>query len=89
MYNLTLEFRPKLPNMNSNPYDMQILMQIVGFKIGYDEINARKDIRENFLFIKRNEVGKNGKNYQMSQSQFVETNKLDHRTRIQLGRSPS
>ncbi|KAF3505880.1 hypothetical protein F2Q69_00007083 [Brassica cretica] len=33
--------------------------------------------------------GKNGKNYQRPKDQFVETNKLDHRTRIQLGRSPS
>ncbi|KAF3525139.1 hypothetical protein F2Q69_00047533 [Brassica cretica] len=33
--------------------------------------------------------GKNGKNYQRSKDQFVETNKLDYRTRIQLGRSPS
>ncbi|KAF3566751.1 hypothetical protein DY000_02016037 [Brassica cretica] len=34
-------------------------------------------------------AGKERKNYQRSKDQFVETNKLDHRTRIQLGRSPS
>lgn len=34
-------------------------------------------------------LGKNGKNYQRSKDNFVETNKLDRQTRIQLGRSPS
>ena len=38
----------------------------VWVKIGYDEINARKDVRENFLFIKKNEVGKERKNYRRS-----------------------
>ncbi|CAG7876322.1 unnamed protein product, partial [Brassica rapa] len=31
---------------------------------------------------------KNGKNIRKFKDQFVETNKLDHRTWIQLGRSP-
>ncbi|KAL0678087.1 hypothetical protein Bca4012_006068 [Brassica carinata] len=33
--------------------------------------------------------GKNGKTIKGLKDQFVETNKLDHRTRIQLGHSPS
>ncbi|KAF3570986.1 hypothetical protein F2Q69_00059279 [Brassica cretica] len=55
----------------------------------YDDISVRKDVRLNFLFINKNEVWKERKNYQKSKDQFVETNKLDHRTRIQLGRSRS
>ena len=39
---------------------------IVGVKISYDEINVRKDVRENFFLIKKNEVGKERKNYQRS-----------------------
>ena len=33
----------------------------VGVKIGYDKINIGKGVRENFLFIKENDVGKERK----------------------------
>ncbi|KAF3591650.1 hypothetical protein DY000_02021866 [Brassica cretica] len=74
----------------------------VGVKIGYDEINVGKTSDKIFSAIKtKKKSRKNGKNYQRSNDQFVESNKLDppwnsarpfaelDRTRIQLGRSPS
>ena len=50
----------------------------VGVKIGYDEINVGKTSDKIFSSIKvKKKSRKNGKNYQRSNDQFVETNRLD------------
>ena len=52
---------------------------LVGVKIGYDEINIGKTSDKIFSSIKtKKKSRKNGKNYQRSNDQFVESNKLDH-----------
>ena len=58
----------------------------VGVKIGYDEINVGKDVRESFLFIK-NEVGKERKKISRASSSKQKNSIIE--TWIQLGRSPS
>ncbi|KAF2574428.1 hypothetical protein F2Q70_00002819 [Brassica cretica] len=48
-----------------------------------------KTFEKTFSSFKKMKSGKNGKTIEGLKDQFVETNKLGHRTRIQLGRSPS
>ena len=57
--------------------------------LGSKSVTTKSMSEKTFSSLKKNEAGKERKNYQRSKDQFVETNKLDHRTRIQLGRSPS
>ncbi|KAF3499084.1 hypothetical protein F2Q69_00042221 [Brassica cretica] len=50
---------------------------------------SEKTFEKTFSSLKKMKSGKNGKTIEGLKDQFVETNKLGHRTRIQLGRSPS
>ncbi|KAF3541328.1 hypothetical protein F2Q69_00022768 [Brassica cretica] len=57
----------------------------VGVKIGYDEINVGKDVRESFFFIK-NEVGKERKKISSASSSKQKNSIIE--TWIQLGPGP-
>ncbi|KAF2615022.1 hypothetical protein F2Q70_00011669 [Brassica cretica] len=54
------------------------LPEVIGVKIGYDKINVGKTSDKIFSSVKtKKKSRKKGKNYQRSNDQFVETNKLD------------